>query len=773
MVDRTMKACMSAGTSRIVRNSLALFVLIAATCLVVALPAFAATDDDEVSFSTLSESEFAAIEEDTAETISLEVAAVTSSPAPILQFTLSQGSPINIAPKDISGTPYYFIPSGVTLSSVNISTANDGVSDHYTIVPVSNPHGEELVTGQAVNLFNYLLPADSHEWKFTLKTYDASNNCTGQYEYRLMQSDSTASVFLTSADPVNEGRDYIESDIWHELKAPGSVRVIGTDASERYSGDFSAIKGRGNTSWQGASKKSYQVKLNKKADLLDGVSSDTTSGKAKKWLLIANPFDPTLVRSEISYQLAREIGLQYAVDSEPVDLFYDGDYRGSYLLTDKVEIGEGRVEIFDLESEIEDANADVDLDTLPTVQSTTSYGAEMQYVQGVKDPADISGGYILELDGAYYWKEKSWFKTSGGLTFVSKSPEYLSQNQMLYISNFANEAFKCIDYFGYNPDTGLSLFDYFDKDSLVKYYYLQQFSKNTDQFYSSTYFYKPEGEDKLYAGPLWDVDGAYGIINGGDSLRTDHWYLRGGCANLVNCPEFMQTLKDMYSSQIKPYAQNLAMGNESTVGSFRYTIKKNEGTRSMNYKIWGVANSYHNHSILPTTAENITFMDNWIRERFTWLDAAIPAFSNTYPNNIITMHRAYNPNSGEHFYTASDVEIDSLVQAGWIYEGEGWKAPTFSQTPVYRLYSGTDHHYTTDYNEYVALISMGWIDEGIGWYSDDVHRMPLYRQFNPNVDPSAPTNNSGSHNYTTDINEHETLCSIGWHDEGIGWYGIN
>ena len=58
-----------------------------------------------------------------------------------------------------------------------------------------------------------------------------------------------------------------------------------------------------------------------------------------------------------------------------------------------------------------------------------------------------------------------------------------------------------------------------------------------------------------------------------------------------------------------------------------------------------------------------------------------------------------------------------------------------------------------------------WADEGIGWYSDDQQRVPLYRQYNPNAA-------AGSHNYTTSIDEHWQLVSIGWQDEGISWYGL-
>lgn len=138
---------------------------------------------------------------------------------------------------------------------------------------------------------------------------------------------------------------------------------------------------------------------------------------------------------------------------------------------------------------------------------------------------------------------------------------------------------------------------------------------------------------------------------------------------------------------------------------------------------------------------------------------------------IKVMYRLYNPNSGEHFYTADAGEYESVGAAGWDQEGVAWIAPKSSNTPVYRLYSGTDHHYTPDAAERDHLLSVGWKDEGIGWYSDDAKGVGLHRLFNPHVDPSAATNNSGSHHYTISAAERDNLVQLGWIYENIGWYG--
>ena len=138
----------------------------------------------------------------------------------------------------------------------------------------------------------------------------------------------------------------------------------------------------------------------------------------------------------------------------------------------------------------------------------------------------------------------------------------------------------------------------------------------------------------------------------------------------------------------------------------------------------------------------------------------------TDPVGTQAMYRLYNPNSGEHFYTASTIERDSVIAAGWNDEGIGWTAPT-EGIQVYRLYNSYagEHHYTTSPEERDMLVSVGWTWEEGGWFSDPDESVPLYRAYNPN----AFANN---HHYTTDRGEFETLLSLGWQDEGIGWHGV-
>ncbi|NCB80232.1 MAG: hypothetical protein EOM41_09835 [Bacilli bacterium] len=131
------------------------------------------------------------------------------------------------------------------------------------------------------------------------------------------------------------------------------------------------------------------------------------------------------------------------------------------------------------------------------------------------------------------------------------------------------------------------------------------------------------------------------------------------------------------------------------------------------------------------------------------------------------MYRLYNPNSGEHFYTANFIEAKNIINVGWKYEMIGWNAPTTGD-PVYRLYNPSvgDHHYTLNASEKDMLVNVGWRYEGVGWYSDTNRSVKLYRAYNPNA-------RAGSHNYTTNYGEQLSILKVGWRDEGIAWYGSN
>ena len=127
------------------------------------------------------------------------------------------------------------------------------------------------------------------------------------------------------------------------------------------------------------------------------------------------------------------------------------------------------------------------------------------------------------------------------------------------------------------------------------------------------------------------------------------------------------------------------------------------------------------------------------------------------------LYRAYNPNTGEHLYTANASEIPFVVKHGWRNEGNAWEAPD-SGANVYRMFNpnnGGDHHYTLNQSEVDNLKKHGWRYEGVSWKSGG--STPVYRLYNPNA-------KSGTHHFTTLASEKNHLVKVGWRYEGVAFY---
>ena len=180
-------------------------------------------------------------------------------------------------------------------------------------------------------------------------------------------------------------------------------------------------------------------------------------------------------------------------------------------------------------------------------------------------------------------------------------------------------------------------------------------------------------------------------------------------------------------------------------------------TYSGRYDMWQFT-----HSAIVPGIDSYVDGNIWYGDFPTQKGPSLPDEMSNSTGNF--MLRLYNPNSGEHFYTGSREEAETLISLGWNYEGVAWAAPGFSDAPVYRVYNPVagDHHYTLSMDEVKMLEEAGWRYEGIAWYSGG--DVPLYRLYNPNAW-------TGTHHYTTSAEERDFLASIGWRYEGIGWYG--
>ena len=335
---------------------------------------------------------------------------------------------------------------------------------------------------------------------FTAGTHTLA--CAGtSYPLTVLQSSALPTIFIETA---SGSLDYLLADKEH--KEPATIRVYENGALT-LDKELKQIKGRGNSTWVECPKKPFNIKFDKKTSLLG-------MPKAKKWSLLANYKDDSAIKTPAGLELGRTLGIPYTSECRNADLYLNGEYYGNFSVCESVEVGENRVEITDLEKANENANPGVDIEALPrggtgangSVQNHTVKGS-MKWVNIPNNPADISGGYLLELDfGVRYNEEVSGFVSNYGQWVVVKSPEYASEAEVKYIAALYNEAEEALlSSNGYNS-RGKYYTEYFDMETLAKTYLFIELQKSLDTAISSFYFYKDAGSDLLVAAPVWDFD---------------------------------------------------------------------------------------------------------------------------------------------------------------------------------------------------------------------------------------------------------------------------
>lgn len=425
---------------------------------------------------------------------------------------------------------------------------------------------------------------DLEEGTYQVSTEDALGKT--DYNLEICYSSNIASLFLEtesgSMDYLHTAKENFESGRYTLLAGMGDLY---------YAGDIENIHCRGNVSWIDAEKKSYQIKLTEKKDLFG-------MGEDKHWILLANAFDNTLLRNTLALDIAQKLGLRYTPDSEYVDVYANGEFLGNYILIEKIEIGQNRVNINNLEEQMELMNKDKPLEEAEFFMeqqgrlfSTKGYRIEQQ-------PTDITGGYLLEIEMSdRYGLEASGFLTSRKQPVVFTSPKYASFEQVSYIANryqdFEDAVFSED---GYSSYTGAHFTDYIDMDSFARKYLLEELTKNLDSAFTSQFFYKPNDSvsTKFFAGPAWDYDkaiAASGVTEAGIDLHdpmglyaatqtkdSDIWYA------LYNQEEFRKYAISIYHEELEEEARKIA---ENRIETYSEYILDSAMNNALRWQVFG------------------------------------------------------------------------------------------------------------------------------------------------------------------------------------------
>ncbi len=351
------------------------------------------------------------------------------------------------------------------------------------------------------------------------------------------------------------------------------------------------IKGRGNATWK-YNKRPYALKLLEKNKVFD-------MPKHKRWILLANWKDRTLLRNDAAFWLSKQtvmpdpdddtktLGLPYTVRGQFVELEFNGEHRGNYYLCEQIKIDKNRVNI---------SKWDPAVDTVET-----------------------TGGFMMEIDNNY--DEANKFKSSQyKLKYMFKDPDDdLTTDAINYMKNFINALEVKIK----NASNG-QYRDDFDIDAAIWFMFVNELTGNGD-FYNenysdeykgphSTYLYKDKG-GKLTMGPVWDFDYLTFMPSRSSKWaganQTGYYY-----KSMINDPVFKARLIQLwglYQSQLS--------GFNDYIDSMVRQISISE---EFNTTMWGYSNTSQDQGQNGDNGETFQNAVSMMKEAFankkSWMD---------------------------------------------------------------------------------------------------------------------------------------------------------
>lgn len=390
----------------------------------------------------------------------------------------------------------------------------------------------------------------------------SKQNVVQEYKVTIYSFDLPA-VYVTTPHqtPILSKDDWVED---------GNIRIWMTNGIIDDLGGTS-VKGRGNSTWN-FPKKPYAIKLDKKAEVLG-------MPKHKRWVLLANWIDRTLMRNHIAFTIAKNTeSLNWTPRGEFVELILNGKHLGNYYFCEQIKIDKNRVNIAEMES------TDIEEDA-------------------------ISGGYLLEMDINY--DEVNKFRTEiRDLPVNIKEPDedVLVDKQFSYIRNYINQIERAIYADNFSID-GHSYTEYIDVNSFVDWWIVHELARNGEPGWPKSSYMHKDKNNKLVAGPVWDFD--YQTFVPYEKFYMTHgiWYNR-----LFKDPDFVALVKQKWNSS-KPIFESIASEIDNTALKIRNSEK-------VNSQMWPLIENVNGDEYM-TFEEAANRMKKTYQDRISWMNKAI------------------------------------------------------------------------------------------------------------------------------------------------------
>jgi hypothetical protein len=418
-------------------------------------------------------------------------------------------------------------------------------------------------------------------------------------------------VLDTFGSGVSDGSQTTVGTVILDTGADGRTTML---SDPNFSGR-AGINVRGQTS-AGFPKQQYHFELwdenNQDTDApLLGMPADSD------WVLYAPYSEKALIQNYLAYKWSNEIG-QYAVRTRWVEVFmngtaggkvdYAGDYRGVYLLMEKIKVGDDRVDVAKL---------------------------------GPADNAGdaLTGGYIFSKDKPDPG-EIGFSAANNDWRFVDPGPTEITAAQQDYLANYLDEFYSVLNGPNFaDPVNGYA--KYIDVDSFIDHHIVVELLKNIDGFRISTYYSK-DRNGKIKMGPVWDYNLSLGNANYNNGWIPTGWY-----SDLLNDydypffrrlfqdPAFKQKYVDRWEELRKTtLSTDKLMGdidaavNLLTDGNGNYPtgpspVQSPTNPVVRNFTKWQILGqgTWPNWYTDPSWLNQINWTKDWLRQRLAWWDS--------------------------------------------------------------------------------------------------------------------------------------------------------
>lgn len=452
------------------------------------------------------------------------------------------------------------------------------------------------------------------------------------------QKTDVPTIYITTDEPLEITAQMVKTEEYYTA----NIVIVDANGKMKQRNEAVTFRGRGNATWNSNSKKkAWRLKFPAKTSLLsewdmgNGVEVKNYAD-AKSWTLLSNVYDKSLLRNALSSELGKRAGLSFNPAYRFVDLVINGNYLGTYQVSDHIQVDKKRV----------------------AVNSNTGWFMEFSK-DGMKEDPFF---YTKAL-----WSNIATSVKNPGTDIVTANgettdPQYAPMKEWMssYLTSLVNG-----EYESWRSQT--------DLPSLIGWLMVEDLAGNYDGAMANVYTYKEADDTQLKWGPLWDLDLAYGCYQ---SLANTHFWnaQNEGVGSLIGKmfedPYFVKAYYEKWT-EFQNDGEGLEEFVNSTVSRLAETLAQ---TQALNYNPGN--DSFHQYDAAWSISSNVS----WINNGVSSYDAAVTAVKEYVKNRIPWLEQEYttmytnlgcanlkNENPGDEDGTDDGIETDDNDSHEYIY----------------------------------------------------------------------------------------------------------